>query len=277
MTVNRLMLRQLCETFLAGDVPESTFLERCLQSASAAIDTAHVDVQRSTRCGFPEVIYAEGKSVESVVSIVRVLHEAGEPVLATRTSADQQEVLGREFPDASIDVVARTFRLARPRQDTDERTRDRGAAMGRVAVVSAGTCDRPVALEARETLLWMDIDTWLLEDVGVAGPHRLTGYVERLRTMDAVVVVAGFEGALPSVVGGYLNCPVIAVPTSVGYGASFQGVAALLGMLNSCASNVAVVNIDAGFKAGYLAGLIAHQGRLAAQRDDESSDARPSS
>jgi NCAIR mutase (PurE)-related protein len=126
-------------------------------------------------------------------------------------------------------------------------------------LITAGTADRPVAEEAHETLLWMGVDVVLAADVGVAGPHRLPARMEQLRGLDAVVVVAGMEGALPSVVGGYLDCPVIAVPTSVGYGASLGGLAALLGMLNSCAANVAVVNIDAGFKGGYLAGLIARR------------------
>ncbi|MEZ6044473.1 MAG: nickel pincer cofactor biosynthesis protein LarB [Planctomycetaceae bacterium] len=117
----------------------------------------------------------------------------------------------------------------------------------------------PVAEDARETLYWMDCDVELIVDIGVAGPHRLQEQVHRLQDSDAVIVVAGMEGALPSVVGGYVDCPVIAVPTSVGYGASFGGVTALLGMLNSCASNVTVVNIDAGFKGGYVAGLITHR------------------
>jgi NCAIR mutase (PurE)-related protein len=126
-----------------------------------------------------------------------------------------------------------------------------------VVVISAGTGDLPVAEEARETLEWMGVRVKMIHDVGVAGPHRLAARVEEFQNADAIVVVAGMEGALPSVVGGYVACPVIAVPTSVGYGANFGGVSALLSMLNSCAANVAVVNIDAGFKAAYLAGLIA--------------------
>ena len=128
---------------------------------------------------------------------------------------------------------------------------------GRVTIVTAGTSDLPVAEEARETAAWTGAEVVMVQDVGVAGPHRLPANLAELRGADAVVVVAGMEGALPSVVGGYVACPVIAVPTSVGYGASFGGLAALLGMLNSCAANVTVVNIDAGFKGGYLAGLIA--------------------
>ena len=126
-----------------------------------------------------------------------------------------------------------------------------------MTIVTAGTSDLPVAEEARETALWTGAEVKLIQDVGVAGPHRLTANLPALQEADAVVVVAGMEGALPSVVGGYVACPVIAVPTSIGYGASFGGIAALLGMLNSCAANVTVVNIDAGFKGGYVAGLIA--------------------
>jgi len=146
--------------------------------------------------------------------------------------------------DASVEKSAQT----EPRQKQPA---------GHVAVVTAGTSDLPVAEEARETLDWMGVEVTMIHDVGVAGPHRLPEQVDQLVQADAVVVAAGAEGALPSVVGGYVACPVIAVPTSVGYGANFGGVAALLAMLNSCAANVAVVNIDAGFKAGYVAGLIA--------------------
>jgi NCAIR mutase (PurE)-related protein len=141
--------------------------------------------------------------------------------------------------------------------------RERGAASpaGSVAVISAGSSDLPVAEEVRETLEWMGVRVTMIHDVGVAGPHRLPARLAEFERADAVVVVAGMEGALPSVVGGYVACPVIGVPTSIGYGANFGGVAALLSMLNSCAANVAVVNIDAGFKAAYLAGLIATRRR----------------
>ncbi len=147
--------------------------------------------------------------------------------------------------------MGRTFRIPLPTESaSDGRT-------GRVTIVTAGTSDLPVAEEARETALWAGAHVSMIQDVGVAGPHRLAANLTHLRSADAVVVVAGMEGALPSVVGGHVACPVIAVPTSVGYGASFGGLAALLGMLNSCAANVTVVNIDAGFQGGYLAGLLA--------------------
>jgi NCAIR mutase (PurE)-related protein len=164
-------------------------------------------------------------------------------------------VLCRQFPEATYNAAARTFRL-----DGGVGVQSSGPKlkMGRVAVVTAGTSDLPVAEEARETLDWMGVETVLVTDVGVAGPQRLLAKLPLIVGSDAVVVVAGMEAALPSVVGGHVACPVIGVPTSIGYGASFGGVAALLGMLNSCAANVTVVNIDAGFKGGYIAGLIAH-------------------
>ncbi len=179
---------------------------------------------------------------------------SGQPVLATRIDASQAAGLLEAFPEGRYNVVARTFRVE-PSANPSLEAREKNAA--HVAIISAGTVDLPVAEEARETLDWMGVRVSMVHDVGVAGPHRLPEQLDKFRDADAIVVVAGMEGALPSVVGGYVSCPVIAVPTSAGYGANFGGVAALLSMLNSCASNVAVVNIDAGFKGAYLAGLIA--------------------
>lgn len=216
--------------------------------ATAMTDSARVDLDRQRRCGFPEVVYCEGKTAEAVEQIFAALVAAGQDAFGTRISAEQAAAVQRRFSNANHNTIARTIRV--PVSVEPPRA-------GRVAVVSAGTSDRPVAEEAIETLRWMGCEVDRIEDVGVAGPQRLLAEVPRLREADAVVVVAGMEGALPSVVGGHVACPVIAVPTSVGYGASFGGLAALLGMLNSCAANVTVVNIDAGFKAGYVAGLIA--------------------
>lgn len=224
---------------------------------SAQFAEVTLDLDRSRRCGFPEVVYGEGKSVETLKRIFTRLLEEGTPVLATRISAKKAEQLGREFPSGAYNDVARTFRIPTTDEETDETDESRG----RVAIVTAGSSDLPVAEEARETLDWMGMSVNVVHDVGVAGPHRLPGNLDKIQNVDAVVVVAGMEGALPSVVGGYVDCPVVAVPTSVGYGASFGGVAALLGMLNSCASNVTVVNIDAGFKGAYVAGMIAHKRR----------------
>ena len=216
-------------------------------------ESATIDLDRQRRCGFPEVIYGEGKTAESIVEIATELYRRGIDVLATRVSSGKAEYalprLRRICSQCYYNDVAKILRV--PRNDVNN-----GMYLGRVAVVTAGTSDLPVAEEAVETLKWMGIDVELIQDVGVAGPQRLQAKIPLLEDADAIVVVAGMEGALPSVVGGYVSAPIVAVPTSVGYGASFGGVAALLGMMNSCASNVTVVNIDAGFKGGYVAGLI---------------------
>jgi NCAIR mutase (PurE)-related protein len=218
-----------------------------------SIEAVSLDLDREHRCGFPEVIYGAGKTAETIADIARRLLENGQRVLATRIEPSQADVVTQRIPQARYNRLARTVRID-PEQ-TGKQTHD--DQRGQVAVLSAGTSDRPVAEEAVETLDWMGVRVTMIHDVGVAGPHRLPQRLEEFASSDAIVVVAGMEGALPSIVGGYVACPVFAVPTSVGYGASLGGIAALLSMLNSCASNVAVVNIDAGFKAGYLAGLVA--------------------
>jgi NCAIR mutase (PurE)-related protein len=218
--------------------------------ASAPLREATVDLDRPRRCGFPEVVFGPGKAVDQLREIIGALAAHSQRVLATRIDAGQAAGLLAAFPAGRYNAVARTFRLPASSTSPSEQG-------PHVAVISAGTGDLPVAEEARETLDWMGVHTTMIHDVGVAGPHRLAERLNDFQAADAIVVVAGMEGALPSVVGGYVACPVIGVPTSVGYGANFHGVAALLSMLNSCASNVAVVNIDAGFKGGYLAGLIA--------------------
>jgi pyridinium-3,5-biscarboxylic acid mononucleotide synthase len=225
----------------------------------AAQFIATVDTGRESRCGFPEVIFGEGKSAETIAAIAQQLLTRGQNVLATRIDAAKAVELQNRLPAARYNATARTLRIELA--DRDGSTKDRG----RVAVITAGTSDLPVAEEARETLQWMGVDVAMVHDVGVAGPHRLPARLAEFAECDAIVVVAGMEGALPSVVGGYVPCPVFAAPTSVGYGANLGGIAALLSMLNSCAANVAVVNIDAGFKAGYLAGLVAT--RCAAARE----------
>jgi len=216
------------------------------------LDEVQLDIGRRDRCGFSEVIYGEGKTKETILKTFRAFAEKNVDAFATRVDTDkgnflQQQLSGHSF---RYNEVARTFRLF-PINHTETEPH------GKIAIVSAGTSDAPVAEEARETALWTGAEVLFIQDVGVAGPQRLQAKLPLIKDADVVIVVAGFEGALPSVVGGHVACPVIAVPTSVGYGANFGGLAALLGMLNSCASNVTVVNIDAGFKAGYVAGLIA--------------------
>ena len=218
------------------------------------LDEVQLDIGRQDRCGFPEVIYGEGKTKETILKTLCVFSEKGIDAFATRIDTEKGEFLQRHFTASAqtfrYNPMGRTFRLF-PAEPTKIKPH------GKIAVVSAGTSDAPVAEEARETALWTGAEVVFIQDVGVAGPHRLQAKLPLIRDADVIIVVAGFEGALPSVLGGYVSCTVIAVPTSVGYGASFGGLTAMLGMLNSCASNVTVVNIDAGFKAGYVAGLIA--------------------
>jgi pyridinium-3,5-biscarboxylic acid mononucleotide synthase len=249
--MNRNHLTQLATRLLSGELSLEQFVHQA--DGIAPLGEAQVDLDRTRRCGFPEVVFAQGKTVAAMEKIFRSLLEHGADVLATRMTTDQAVELQKIFPAAQYNSIGRTFRIAR----TVNAGLTETINAGRVTIVTAGTSDLPVAEEARETALWTGAAVRLIADVGVAGPHRLTANLSQLQDADAVVVVAGMEGALPSVVGGHVACPVIAVPTSIGYGASFGGIAALLGMLNSCAANVTVVNIDAGFKAGYVAGLIA--------------------
>ena len=234
----------------------SATFPRIAHSPLAKVQSSELDLDldRAQRCGFPEVIYAPGKSREALHSAFELLLSQKQNALATRCDPAQAAELCASFPRAKYNAVARTVRI-----DGDDSSNETRCCSAHVGVVTAGTSDRPVAEEAVETLRWMKVNTDLIIDAGVAGPQRFLRQKHRLERSQAVIVVAGMEGALPSVVAGWVSCPVIAVPTSVGYGAALGGIAALLGMLNSCAANVAVVNIDAGFKAGYLAGMIARQ------------------
>ena len=222
---------------------------RCSLSARFPFEDlgfSKVDHHRQLRTGFPEVIFCEGKTVAHVKQISEHILAAGHPLLATRATPDMYEAVKEIASEARYNTLGRTITAA---QSED-------AGVSGILVISAGTSDLPVAEEAAETAQMMGNQPERLYDVGVAGLHRLISNHEKLLTARVIIVVAGMEGALPSVVGGLVDCPVIAVPTSVGYGASFGGLAALLGMLNSCASGVTVVNIDNGFGAGYSASLI---------------------
>ena len=216
----------------------------------ADLGFARVDVDRAARTGDPEVVYGSGKTPDQVVAILRALHDKHpeRAVLATRLAPEALDVVSRALPDAAIDLVARAVTLG-PLPETH----------GTVAVVSAGTSDAPVAAEAALTIAVHGAAVDRVDDVGVAGLHRLLGVRDRLEAADCLVVVAGMEGALPSVVGGLTGVPIVAVPTSVGYGASLGGVAALLAMLNSCAPGIAVVNIDNGYGAGVHAARVARR------------------
>jgi NCAIR mutase (PurE)-related protein len=261
-------IRKLAQELVEGQITVDAMVQHLTRPGTADLDEAQIDLNRASRCGFPEVIYAEGKPLASLEKIFRTLLEHDGNVLATRVTKEQAAMLVEKFPAACYNETARTVRIP---EGAPTRTAPCQTA-GSVAVVAAGTSDLPVAEEARETAEWTGAQVCKVYDVGVAGPHRLQQRLPEIRGADAIVVVAGMEGALPSVVGGHVPCPVIAVPTSVGYGASFGGIAALLGMLNSCTANVTVVNIDAGFKAGYVAGLIAHRTANGGHQPERSND-----
>jgi NCAIR mutase (PurE)-related protein len=209
---------------------------------------AQVDHHRELRQGMPEVIFGEGKETGQIVRIMSAMVGTGSNILVTRLSPEKAAEIGAHFPEACHHAEARCLTLAQRPQE------DRGR--GTILVVSAGTSDIGVAAEALVTARFLGNEATHLYDVGVSGIHRLLAHQDRLRNASVIIVVAGMEGALPSVVGGLVDRPVIAVPTSVGYGASFGGIAALLGMLNSCAAGVTVVNIDNGFGAACAASLI---------------------
>ncbi len=209
---------------------------------------AAVDHHRALRIGFPEVIFGQGKSVEQIAGILDSLIQRQDTVLVTRADKEKAEYLLEKFPDLHHNPVAGTLLWCK--REIEIRGR------GTILVVAAGTSDLPVAEEAKETAHALGNRVESLYDVGIAGIHRLLAHNHKLRAASVVIAVAGMEGALPSVIGGLVDRPVIAVPTSVGYGASFGGIAALLGMLNSCAPGIVVVNIDNGFGAAYAASII---------------------
>lgn len=240
-------LGKLLEDVANGRVDVAAALARLRTLPFEDLEFARVDHHRALRRGFPEVIFGQGKTDEQVAEIFARVAEGSVNVLATRVSPGAAGRVLARFPAANYHELARTLTL---------RQQPARLSTGFVAVVAAGTADLPVAEEARITLELMDQRTQSLYDVGVAGLHRLLADAEALQSANVLVVVAGMEGALPSVVGGLVAAPVIAVPTSSGYGASFGGLSALLAMLNSCAPGVSVVNIDNGFGAGYQAALI---------------------
>lgn len=250
-SLNRDRLRRLLERCQKGDVSLDEGVESLMKLTGEELGFAHIDHQREARQGFPEVVYAAGKTAAQVAAILSRLAAASQgSVMATRVSPEQAAVVQAALPEAVYDEVSRIAYLRRPIAPVDEARR--------ILVLTAGTSDIPVAAEAALTaeLMGNAVDTCY--DVGVAGIHRLFAHAEEIRRANVLIVAAGMEGALASVVGGLTAKPVIAVPTSVGYGASFHGLSALLAMLNSCAAGVAVMNIDNGFGAGVLASRINH-------------------
>ena len=239
-------LRQLLKAVQSGTASVEDALHELRGFPVENLDFARIDHQRSIRCGFPEVVYCAGKTHEQVLAIADTLLATSDRVLLTRADPDLLAALLDRFPDGITHQAARAFTV--DRKPVSKR--------GLVAVLCAGTSDVPVAEEGAVTAEALGSRVERIYDVGVAGLHRLLEHSETLRSARVLVVVAGMEGALASVVGGLVDRPVIAVPTSVGYGASFGGLAALLAMLNGCASGVTVVNIDNGFGAGYAAATI---------------------
>lgn len=240
-------LRKLLEQVASGAVGVEAAHAALSRLPFEDIGIATIDHHRALRCGFPEVIFGHGKSDAQIEEIFVRLAAAGGPVLATRVAPSAAERVRRRVPDAVYHELPRAL-VRQPAAPPEP--------VGLIGIVCAGTADLPVAEEARITAELMGQRTRKLYDVGVAGLHRLLGQAELLRAARVLVVVAGMEGALPSVVGGLVKCPVIAVPTSVGYGAHLGGIAALLAMLNSCAAGITVVNIDNGFGAGVSAARI---------------------
>jgi NCAIR mutase (PurE)-related protein len=240
-------LRELLEQVRAGAVDIDAALGRMRHLPFEDLGFAKLDHHRALRHGMPEVIFAKGKTKEQTATIAERLLERAPNVLITRADPTTAEFVTRRLECAEYLPLSSAIRFWR-----DKTVRGKG----KIAVVCAGTSDMPVAEEAQVTAEVMGNEVEAIHDIGVAGIHRLISNSAKLMEARVVIVCAGMEGALPSAVGGLVSCPVIAVPTSVGYGASFNGLAALLGMLNSCASNVTVVNIDNGFGAGYVASLI---------------------
>ena len=240
-------LRELLEQVRAGTVAVDAALERMRHLPFEDLGFAKVDHHRALRHGIPEVVFGEGKTPDQVAAIVETLLARSNNVLVTRTAAEIAARLQAAHPGSEYFPASRAWRMWNDRTVLGK---------GKLLVLCAGTSDLPVAEEAQVTAEIMGNEVDAIHDVGIAGIHRLMSYRERLGEARVIIVCAGMEGALPSVVGGLVSVPVIAVPTSVGYGASFHGLAALLGMLNSCASNVTVVNIDNGFGAGYAGSLM---------------------
>ena len=245
--MNAESIRKLFDEVRKGRLSPDDAVQKLRHLPFEDLGFAKIDHHRALRAGMPEVILGEGKAPQQVADIFLRLAKHGKNVLATRASDAQFAAVKKKVPRAEYRALARAIVLRRDRKRYGK---------GIIAVVSAGTSDIPVAEEAVVTAEVMGNDVEHLYDVGVAGIHRLLANRDSLTRARVVIVCAGMEGALPSVVGGLVGVPVIAVPTSVGYGAAFKGLAALLGMMNSCASNVSVVNIDNGFGAGYVASLI---------------------
>ena len=246
--MNRQELTRLLQSLADGQISVEAGVEQLKQLPFEDLGIAQIDHHRELRQGVPEVVLGESKSSEQLKTIVSAMARRGRNVLVTRLDGEKGTTLGNQFPEGEYDCTGRTFCLIQQKVENSGR--------GKILVICAGTSDLPVAREAVTTARMLGNDVAELVDVGVAGIHRLLARQELLQQAEVLIVIAGMEGALPSVVGGLVAKPVIAVPTSVGYGTAFAGITALLGMLNSCASGVTVVNIDNGFGAAFAANRI---------------------
>ena len=242
-------LREVLEKVAAGGMSPEEAFQKLRDYPYQDLGFAKVDHHREVRKGFPEIIYGQGKTAAQILGIAEEICRRGNSLLITRAGPEIYRKVRPKIPGCLYNALGRTIYLKK---------KSPAPGKGKIAVITAGTSDIPVAEEAFVTCEMLGNETERIYDVGVAGIHRLIGEMDKIRKARLIIAVAGMEGALPSVVAGMVNVPVIAVPTSVGYGASFQGVSALLAMLNSCPGGVAVVNIDNGFGAGYLASLINH-------------------
>jgi NCAIR mutase (PurE)-related protein len=246
--LNQDAIKELLEILSKGDISVSDALQKLKHLPFEDIGLASVDHHRNLRRGMSEVIFGEGKEVEDIIAIMESMIRQNENIMVTRISPEKTEKILKKFPQCVFHQRARMIIL--------EQEPVKISGRGMIVVICAGTSDMPVAEEAALTARFMGNEVETIYDVGVAGLHRLLSHKEKFSNAKVIIVVAGMEGALPSVVGGLVDKPVIAVPTSIGYGASFGGIAALLGMLNSCSAGITVVNIDNGFGAGYAAGVI---------------------
>ena len=248
--MNKETLKKTLQRLAAGELSVQDAEQQLMHLDFENIEFAHIDHHRSLRKGFPEVIFGQGKTCEQIIAILQKMNPLESTILVTRLEKEKADIIHKQFEYAEYFEDARLLWLKRKEPEI--------SGFGRILVISAGTSDIPVAREAFLTARAMGNEVESIFDVGVAGIHRLFAYHEKIIQASVIIVVAGMEGALPSVVAGMVRAPVIAVPTSIGYGAGFGGIAALLGMLNSCSSNVAVVNIDNGFGAGFMASSINH-------------------
>jgi pyridinium-3,5-biscarboxylic acid mononucleotide synthase len=248
--MNRENLKTILQKLVSGELSVQDAEQQLVHLDFENIEFAHIDHHRALRKGFPEVIFGQGKTCEQIIGILRKMDHQKSPILVTRLEKEKADLIRKQFVHAEYFEDARLLWLKQKEPGI--------TGFGRILVISAGTSDIPVAREAFLTAKAMGNEADSIFDVGVAGIHRLFAYHENITQASVIIVAAGMEGALPSVVAGMVKAPVIAVPTSIGYGAGFGGIAALLGMLNSCSSNVAVVNIDNGFGAGFMASSINH-------------------